>query len=169
MGEFSSDDKILVVTSSGYYELLSYDLTNHFPEDMILLEKYSSEQVITSVYFYGPKNQFYIKRFIPEIKSKKVYFIDQSKNSYLELVNSDDSFSLELSFIKPKNKVARNNEVIHPINFIDKKGVSAIGNQLSRHKIKSIVLIKSKEFNNDKNISEEQSRDTGKNQIKMNF
>ena len=142
LGEFMADDKIIIISSSGYYDFVSYDLSTHFPEDMVLIEKFCPKKSITAVYFYESKNQFYIKRFTPELKTKKIYFIDQSKGSYLELVSSNPLDGLELSFIKPRNRDVRENQIINPINFISIKGVLALGNQLSKYPIKNISFIK---------------------------
>ena len=119
LGEFSGDDKILVISASGYYEIFAYDISIHFPEDILIIEKYRESTIIMALYFYGIKKQFYIKRFLPELKSKKIYFIDQGKESYLELVSSSESIKLELQFIKLRNKDVRSNEYINVVeNFI---------------------------------------------------
>ena len=174
LGEFESDDKILSISGSGFYELLPYDLSTHFPEDAVLIEKYSVEKSILAIYFHGPKQQFYVKRFIPELKTKKIYFIDQNKNSYLELVTAEQSCNLELEFIKARNKVSRPNVIINPIDFISIKGVLAVGNQLSRHPVKSIsLLIMEMENDVELEVSNEENSEIDKNssdnQIKMNF
>ena len=44
LGDFSGDDKILTITQSGYYRLHNFDLSNHFEEDMILIEKFPIEK-----------------------------------------------------------------------------------------------------------------------------
>ena len=143
---------------------------------MILIEKYSPNRPILTVYFYGPKKQFYIKRFIPEFKTKKIYFIHQGKDSYLELVTSEKSCNLELEFIKPRNKNVRPNIIINPIDFIGIKGVVALGNQLSRHAIKTISLLKlnteiNRDEQNDNNqiVASEKTTNRSDNQMKMNF
>ena len=179
LGEFTGDDKILIVSSKGYYEFVSYDLSTHFPEDLILLEKYNHKNALTVVYFFGLKKQFYIKRFIPELKTKKVHFIDQSKDSYLELVSSDKTCNLELEFIKPRNKNVRPNLIIDVVKFINIKGVSALGNKLSRHPVKNISLTKSnhsdeilKSENKENTNSEKQDitdNTLDDSQIKMDF
>lgn len=139
LGEFQGDDKILIISASGYYDLVNYDLSTHFPDDMLLIEKYSQKKVVTAVYFYSVKEQFYVKRFKPILKPKKVYFIDKNKDSYLELVSAN-SCSLELQFVKSRNKVAKPNLIIDVDDFISIKGVTAIGNQLSRNPIRNISL-----------------------------
>ena len=176
LGEFMGDDKILIISSSGFYDLVSYDLSTHFPDDMLLLEKYSTETVILAVYFHGTKKQFYIKRFILPLTSKKVYFINQDKDSYLELVTSDITLDLELEFIKPRNKSPKPNQVINPVDFIGIKGVTTLGNQLSRMAIKTISLINSNRapsqlINVTQKPSEDSTvnKDNDNNQIEMIF
>ena len=172
IGQFSGNDKILIISSSGYYELLSFNLSTHFPDDIILIEKFSKENSITAVYFYALKKKFYIKRFIPEYKTKKVYFIDQHNDSYLELATSNTELNLELKFIKPRNKDVRPDEIINPIEFINIKGVVAIGNQLSKYNIKTISMIssdkKTKNLILDKNYKNEPSIEIN-NQIKLDL
>jgi len=168
LGEFTADDKILVISGSGYLELVSYDLSNHFPEDIILLEKYSSNKPVTIVYFHGDKKQFYIKRFTPPLKNKKSIIIDSSKGSYLELACSGDNIDLKLEFIKPRNKDARADECINPKDFISIKGIHALGNQLSRYPVKTISTIsnlKKPDSNNDI----EMDADFNNNQMKIDF
>jgi len=180
LGEFTADDKILAISSSGYYELLSYDLSTHFPEDMVIIEKYLDKKPITAIYFHGDKKQFYIKRFIPEFKTKKIYFIDRTKHSYLELVFSGNQFNLELQFIKPRNKSSRPNAIINPEKFISIKGVTVLGNQLSRYSIKSISITEKQKIkentvpsddlkDNGKKAIVHDEKDQDSSQIKMNF
>ncbi|MAZ56149.1 MAG: DNA topoisomerase IV [Flavobacteriales bacterium] len=168
LGEFTGDDKLLVISSSGYLEISTYDLSNHFPEDLILLEKYSPTRPVNLIYFHGDKKQFYIKRFIPPLKIKKQFIVHESKGSYLELVYTDLNTDLQLEFIKPRNKNPRQDEVIKPDDFISIKGISAIGNQLSRYPIKNISIIKEKELNH---LSDQKDEDVdiNDNQMKMNF
>ena len=168
LGEFTGDDKLLVISSSGYLEISTYDLSNHFPEDLILLEKYSPTRPVNLIYFHGDKKQFYIKRFIPPLKIKKQLIVHESKGSYLELVYTDLNTDLQLEFIKPRNKNPRQDEVIKPDDFISIKGISAIGNQLSRYPIKNISIIKEKELNH---LSDQKDEDVdiNDNQMKMNF
>jgi len=168
LGEFSADDKLVVISSSGYLELFSYDLSNHFPEDLVLLEKYSPTNPINLIYFHGDKKQFYIKRFIPPLKSKKQSIIHPSKGSYLELAYSGLNTSLRLEFIKPRNRNSRKDEVIKPEDLISVKGISVLGNQLSRHPIKNISILKTEE-KEDLIDNKEEVLDNNDNQMKMNF
>ena len=85
---------------------------------------------------------------------------------------SDDRFDLELKFIKPRNKAAKPNELIKPINFIAVKGVSALGNQLSRYSINKISIVENKnhkETEEKNNIDSTFQADDVDSQIKINF
>jgi len=167
LGEFSSDDKILMICRSGYVELLSYDLSNHFPEDMIFLEQYSPQKPITSIYFHSDKKMFYIKRFMPPVKLKKTNILHGGKDSYLELVFSEDDFKINLTFTKLRNKEQRPDLILNPSELISVKGMTALGNQLSRYSIKSISTIKEEK----NHIIDDQIVDlnTDNNQMTINF
>ena len=141
LGEFTGDDKLFIISSTGYYDFVSYDLSTHFPSDLIMIKKFTREMTISAVYFNYLKNQFYIKRFIPIPKSKKVHFIGENKSNYLEIVNSDENFAFKLSFVKGRNKNQRPDAIINPIEFMSVKGVSATGNMLSRYQVKNISLV----------------------------
>src|SRR6202000_3255592 len=51
LGEFDGDDKVLAVLSTGVYELTSFDLTNHFDDKMLLIEKYNPEKVYSVIHY----------------------------------------------------------------------------------------------------------------------
>ena len=166
LGEFAAEEKILIISNLAFYELMSYDLSNHFPENLIILKKFNKKQIITCIYF-NPKNKlFYIKRFMPKMNNKKNYFLPKGEGFYLKLLFLDDN-NIKLNFHKNKNKKDRDSIEINPSEFIGIKGVGAIGKQLSRHKIKSIDIIKKKEIQNE-TFSSNDLNEMGK-QIKMNF
>lgn len=138
LGQFKSEDKILTINQSGHYRILSPNIGTHFDEDMIVIEKWNPERALTAVYFEGDKKAFYVKRFLLEDNDKKNLFISESEGSYLELVSSDPVPVVELKFAKTKGKEARENEVINLQEFIAIKGMRALGNKLSPHKVKEV-------------------------------
>jgi len=72
LGAFAGADRILTVLQSGAYKLASFDLSTHFEEDMILIEKYDPSVVYTAVYQESESRQYYIKRFIIEPSEKRL-------------------------------------------------------------------------------------------------
>ena len=141
LGRFSGDDKILIVYQSGHYRLYGFDLSNHFDEDLILIEKFNPRKPITAVYWDQENKQFNIKRFLPEPSDKKVIFIGEAEGSRLEIVSSDMFPVLELIYMEGKINGELPKEVINAHEFIDVKGFKAKGNRLTNRKVKEINLL----------------------------
>jgi len=140
LGEFKADDKILTIMQSGEYLLTGYDLSNHFDEDMLLIEKFNPAKPISVVYFEGEKKQYFIKRFLVEPSDKKVKFISDNPESKVEIVTTDYIPQIRVNFSKEKGK-EKEPESINVTEFIAVKGLKAIGNRLSQHKIKFVDLL----------------------------
>ena len=142
LGEFAGDDKILAVSQTGEYQLLSYDLTTHFPSDLIILEKFCPEKPLSAIYWDASKEKYFVKRFLVETSDKKVCFISDSEGSYLEVISTDYYPMAEIEFTKERNKDQRSNEQLNLENFISVKGLKALGNTLTTYKVKAINLLK---------------------------
>ena len=146
LGEFRGDDKILVVSQSGSLKIIQPELSTHFNDDMIVLEKWIPKKPISAIYFDGKKEKYFAKRFLAEKKNKEEVFISENKGSFLELVSTDWRPVFELVFIKLRNKDQRPNQKIVFEEFISVKGIKAQGNQLTPHKIKQVNTLESLEY-----------------------
>jgi len=139
LGEFTADDKILVVTQSGTAKLLSTELTNHFPDDMIILEKWDANKPISLVYYNGEKERYYVKRFLIENKDGEQAIINDHPKSKVMLIANDYRPMAEVLF----SKRSLDNITINFEEFISIKGIAVLGNQLTAEKIKTIDLLES--------------------------
>ena len=146
LGEFRGDDKILVVSQNGSLKIILPELSTHFNDDMIVLEKWIPKKPISAIYFDGKKEKYFAKRFLAENKNKKEVFISENKGSFLELISTDWRPVFELVFIKLRNKDQRPNLRIVFEEFISVKGIKAQGNQLTPHKIKQVNTLESLEY-----------------------
>ena len=93
LGDFDAEDKILVIYSNGTYEITDQELTQRFnPEDVLLVEKYDAERVITAVYLDNDKLQYNVKRFRIETTTMRTQylFIKEGKGNMLEAVSTED-------------------------------------------------------------------------------
>ena len=140
LGDFKANDKIITINQKGFVELKNYDIANHFDDDMILIEKFNIKKPISVIYFDAKKQLFFVKRFIADDKIAKTQFINEDKDSYLELVSSDWIPMIEVVFVKEKGK-ERKKKIINLEKFIKIKGVKATGNKLASKKIKEINLL----------------------------
>ncbi|MEQ9064389.1 MAG: DNA gyrase/topoisomerase IV subunit A [Vicingaceae bacterium] len=160
LGAFKGDDKILSITQSGHFQLFGFDLSIRFDDDMILIEKWNPEKVISCVYFEGKKKTFYVKRFKIDPTDNKTSFISESEGSYLEIVSTNHDPSLKLSFVKSKNKDVRDPELILLSEFISVKGMKALGNKLSQYAVKNIDLHEAEITEIAEGYSEEDSQES---------
>ena len=173
LGEFAGDDKILVISQSGEYQLLGFDLSTHFPEDMIVLEKLDTKKPVSAIYWDGAKSKYYVKRFLVEPSDKKVTFISDSDGSYLEVVSTDYLPVAEIEFVKERHKDQRPNLKINFEEFISVKGLKAQGNRLTTYKVKTINMLASLETPAQKKLREDEKddnyNDEGQSQIILDF
>jgi len=142
LGEFRPNDKILVISQAGKIKVITPELTTHFDEDMIVLEKWVPKKPISAIYFDGEKERYYIKRFLVETENKEEYFITEHSNSRLEIVATDYRPVAELIFTKIKG-VQKDNITVDIESFITVKGFKALGNQLTTDKLKQVNMLES--------------------------
>ena len=140
LGEFRPNDKILIIQQSGKLKVITPELTTHFEEDMIILEKWIPKKPISVIYYDGEKERYYIKRFLVETENKEEIFITEHTNSQLEIVSTDYRPMAELVFTKIKG-VQKENQIIDLESFIAVKGFKALGNQLTADKLKQVNLL----------------------------
>jgi len=139
LGEFKAEDKILIATQSGKIKAVSPDLTMHFDNDMIVLEKWKANKPISAIYFDGVKERYYVKRFLIETTDKEDVFISEAEKSKLEIISTDFRPMAEVVFSKRSlEKITVNFE-----DFIAIKGIKAQGNQLTTDKIRTVNLLES--------------------------
>ena len=142
LGDFKGDDRILTLYRNGEYRLSSFDLSNHFDEDMVHLEKWNPHRPISCVYFDAEKEINFVKRFACEVMSdKRVSFISESEGSYLQVVSTAYRPEIRIVFNK-QLKETKNlpDQVLNLADLIDVKGMKAQGNQVTKMKVKEILL-----------------------------
>lgn len=167
LGEFKPNDRLLIINQSGKVKTIIPELTTHFDDDMIVLEKWKPSKPISAIYYDGEKDRYYVKRFVIENENKEEIFISEHEKSQLEIVSTDWKPMAEIIFSKVKG-VQKDNLIVNLEEFISVKGIKALGNQLTTDKIRQINLLdpipfeepvepepEKMEVKNEENISEE--------------
>lgn len=141
IGEFRGEDKLLIITQSGIIKTVTPEVTMHFDNDMIVMEKWIPKKPISAIYFNGEKELYYVKRFLIENEGREESFISEHVNSQLEIVSTDWKPMAEVVFAKERGKERKENLEVDLEDFIDIKGISAQGNQLTKDKVNQINLL----------------------------
>lgn len=178
LGEFSGDDKILVITKDGCFQLYSYDLTNHFENNILSIEKYHDGKVASVVYWDADQNFYYVKRFeIDNSANKNGRFIGDNEENKLVSITWVTYPRLELKFGGESQE--RDDEIIEIAEFIGVKSFKAKGKRLTNFTIKNIkeiepVIKNEDEHEQDDDVPLEINRpdeddEDDENQIEISF
>ncbi len=143
VGEFRGEDRILIITQSGLVKTIVPEITAHFEDDMIVLEKWIPSKPVSAIYFDGEKQKHYVKRFLIENENREDSFITEHASSVLEIISTDWRPVAKVSFAKDRGKNRKEDQIIDIEQFITLKGVSALGNQLTKLKVNQIDLMES--------------------------
>ncbi|MDA3906380.1 MAG: DNA gyrase/topoisomerase IV subunit A [Bacteroidales bacterium] len=141
LGAFSGEQKIFTLMGSGEYKFYNFELTNHFDDDILLIEKFDQQKIISALYIEASSKLPYLKRFIPEISEKKINFIgDSPKAKLLDFsIDFKPLLNIELKSDSGKN----NKRQIDVDQFIGIKSYKAKGKRLTNDKLVSLTWLKS--------------------------
>jgi topoisomerase-4 subunit A len=139
LGEFSADDKIFVITKNGFFRIAGFDLSNHFEDNILIIEKYRPGKVYSAVYWDAEQKFYYVKRFTIDESEKPQCFINEDPESKLYSLTEVEYPRFEISF-GGKHK-DRDNEIIEVSEFIGIKSYKAKGKRLTSFMVANIQEI----------------------------
>lgn len=131
LGSFQSEDKILVLYKDGSYSIVDQELTQRFDaENVLLIEKFNPESIITAIYLDNDKKQFNVKRFKIETTTinNRFGFIKEGDGNYLDMVTTHEQPIVQIN--TGRGSQSRSSK-IKIADFVDVMGWKAIGNKLA--------------------------------------
>ena len=162
LGEFHSEDQILVIQPNGDFYATNFDLSNHYDSDIQVIEKYSSHKVWTAVLYDADQKYCYLKRFQLEVSGRKQNFLGDNPKSRLLLLTDEPyprilvRFGGADSFREPLE--------IDAESFVGVKGFKARGKRVSNYLVETVEALEPTRFPDETNeelpeepISEEES------------
>ncbi len=138
LGAFKEADKILILNRSGFYRLMTFDLSNHFDEDMVLIEKFNPDKPLTVLYFSDQKKAYFIKRFVPEMSDKKVCMFPEEEGNKFVAAVADKRPQIRIEFKNDDSRKPMEPEEIIVDEFVEVMGVKAKGKKLSNNPVSMI-------------------------------
>ena len=136
LGEFLSDDLILVVSSKGNFYTSGFDLSNHYDKDILVIEKFDSNKVWTVALWDAEQKFYYLKRFQLEASSKPQNFLGDNPDSRLMLMTDVDFPRFEV--VMGGNDAYRDALVVDGEEFIGVKSYKAKGKRLTTFEVETI-------------------------------
>lgn len=137
LGEFHSEDSILVVHKNGEFYTSNFDLNNHYDSDIMILEKYDPEKVWTAVLYDADQQNYpYLKRFCFEQSTKRQNFLGENKQNELLLLTSETYPRINVVF--GGHDSFRESMVVDAGEFVGVKSFKAKGKRLTTFAIDKI-------------------------------
>lgn len=146
LGNFGSEDKILVIYKDGQYEFTNFELTNRYEQkDILKVVKYDQERPISCLYYEGENKIYYIKRFKIETTTidKKFLFITDTKNSRLLAACLDKYPRFEIK-TKADKKSSIETQTILVDEFVEVRGWKAIGQKINAYEVLEVKQLEPK-------------------------
>ena len=134
LGEFEDEDRILAIYQNGDYQLSSFDLTAHFEDNLLLIEKYDAQKVWSLAMWNAELGFYYGKRFTMDAQTKMQNFLGEDKESKIVCLNDKEDALFRIHFADE----SKENLDIDMAEFIDVKSARAKGKRLTTLEVKSI-------------------------------
>ncbi|MBO5961430.1 MAG: DNA gyrase/topoisomerase IV subunit A [Paludibacteraceae bacterium] len=155
IGEFHSDDQLLVITKRGEYYTTGFDLSNHFEEDYLHIIKYDPETIWSAVLWDGEQKYYYLKRFLLEPTAKPLNFVGEHPDSTLRLLMRDARPQIRISYGGADE--AREALVVNVEDFIAVKSIKAKGKRLTTYKVANIEELEPLEVETEEVVTGEEA------------
>ena len=127
LGEFTDDDRILVITNNGGYYLTNFDLTAHFDQNIWRIEKYDSEKVWSLAMWNADLGYFYGKRFVMDAQTKLQNILGENSDSKMTILTDREEALFKITFADENRPPI---EVLMS-DFIEAKSPKAKGKRFS--------------------------------------
>lgn len=143
LGEFGGNDTVLVILKSGEYYMSSFDAGNHYPENILRIEKYRPGLVWTAILNDADQGYPYLKRFTFEPSAKQQRYLGDNPKSELILLSDEPVARFEVKF--GGNDSYREPLVIVATEFIAVKSFKAKGKRITTFTIDSVTELEPRE------------------------
>lgn len=136
LGEYLSEDQILVISSRGEYYCSNFDLNNHYEKDIMVIEKFDPNKVWTVALWDADQKYYYLKRFQLEASQKKQTILGENTESRLQILTDTDYPRIEVVY--GGNDAYREALIVDAEEFIGVKSFKAKGKRLTIFEVETI-------------------------------
>lgn len=137
LGEFQSDDYILVVHGNGDFYTTDFDLNNHYDPDISFIGKFDPNKVYTAVLYDADQQNYpYLKRFAFEASSKRQNYLGENRKNRLILLSGEVYPRIQVVF--GGHDSFRDPLVVEASDFVGVKSFKAKGKRLTTYTVDRI-------------------------------
>ncbi|WP_099463952.1 DNA gyrase/topoisomerase IV subunit A [Parabacteroides provencensis] len=162
LGEFQSDDQILVILQNGDFYTTNFDLSNHYDTNILIIEKFDSNKVWTAALYDADQNYPYLKRFQLEAGSRKQNFLGENPKNRLFILTDEAYPRFEVIFGGLDS--FREPLVLDAEEFIAVKGFKAKGKRITTFGVETINELEPVRFISSKEQGDHEEKNNGNEQ-----
>ena len=168
LGEFNSQDRVLVVTTGGEFYTTSFDSSVHFNDDVMRIEKFEPHKIWTALLHDADQNGYlYLKRFQFEAANKKQSYLGDNPENSLVLLTDDQLPRFEITF--GGGDAYRQHVIVDAEEFIAVKSFKAKGKRVTTFEVARVNALAPREQTED-NEGDDAPVETGEEtDIKLSF
>ena len=145
LGEFHSDDLILVAMENGDFYTTNFDLNNHYEQGIRIIEKFDANKVWSAALYDADQQGYpYLKRFTFETSAKKLNYLGENKNN--RLIQLTDVVYPRIQVTFGGADKFREPLEIDVEEFIGVKSYKAKGKRMTTFEVESIVELEPLRF-----------------------
>lgn len=160
LGEFQSDESILIIQNNGDFYTTDFDLNNHYDADIQRIEKYDPEKVWTAVLYDADQQNYpYLKRFTFEATAKKQNYLGENKHSKLILLSEQVFPRIQVVF--GGHDDFREPLIVEASDFVGVKSYKAKGKRLTTYTVGNIEELEPTRMPEPEETTEPESGDEG--------
>ena len=137
LGDFHADDKIIAYYQDGYYKITDLDISTHFDDGLLWVEKFNPNKPVTIVYLDGIKKKYFVKRTLPELSVKRIDLIEKEQKQTLKLLSINYLPQIEIVYTE-KGRKEKITTKLTASDFVDIMKVKARGKSLNVDNIVSV-------------------------------
>ena len=156
LGDFNSGDLVLVITTDGNYYTSTFEASNHYPDNIMRIEKFDPRKVWTAILEDADqKNYPYLKRFSFEPTPKPLRYLGDNEKSVLIALTDNPGARFEVKFggadaVRPALEVIA-------AEFVGVKSFRAKGKRLTTFEVESIIELEPIEVAQEQDVDAEET------------
>ena len=162
--EFFQNEEILVICKNGDYYTTSFELENHYDEDILRIEKFDPRKIWTVALFDVDQQNFpYLKRFQLDSSKKRISMLGNNQSKMILI--TDTAFP-RFEIIFGGDSSSRENLVIEADEFIGVKSMKAKGKRITIWEIDKINELEPTKFS-ESNVTDVVANEDDSPQIEI--
>ena len=137
LGEFAGNDRILVIKKDGEYYTTGFEVTNHYEDGILSIQKFRPKTVWTAILNDADQGYPYIKRFTFDDSARHQRFVGDNAKSSLILLSDHQAPMFELHF--GGADASRPEQIIDAEEYIGVKSFKARGKRLTTFELAEVI------------------------------